>query len=84
MDTFQAQNKSFIIETHSDFVVDRIRNAIARKSISNDDVSVLFFRRARLENKIEEIELNDLGDPILPPDDYRSFFVDEQMKILGM
>jgi len=83
VETFAEQNKRFVLETHSDFIVDRVRNGIAKKTIRKEDVSILFFRRRRLENHIVEIELDDLGDPVKPPEDFRSFFVDEQMKMLG-
>ena len=84
VETFASQKKNFVLETHSDFIVDRVRNGISTNLISKEDVSILFFKRSRLENKIIEIELDDLGDPINPPEDYRSFFLDEQMKMLGL
>lgn len=84
VETYAEQGKNFVLETHSDFILDRVRNGIASKIIKKEDVSILFFRRSKLENKILEIELDDLGDPINPPDDYRSFFLDEQMKMLGI
>lgn len=83
----ESQNNAgihFVIETHSDFIVDRIRTAIASKTIKSDEVSILFFERGRLENRISEIRLDDRGEPIDPPQSYRSFFIGEQMKILGL
>ena len=74
----------FVLETHSDFIVDRVRNAIARGLLKKSDVSLLFFARDRLENRIHEVELDDRGDPVDPPQSYRSFFIDEQMKMLGL
>lgn len=76
--------KRFILETHSDFIVDRVRSAVAAGRINRADVSILFFERNRLENKITKIDLNELGDPVDPPLTYRNFFIDEQMKVLGI
>jgi len=84
VEAFVDDGKNFVIETHSDFILDRIRNSISEKKISVNDVSVLFFRRRHLENEIIPIDLDDMGDPVSPPDDYRSFFIDEQLKILGV
>jgi predicted ATPase len=84
VNAFTESGKRFVIETHSDFIVDRIRNSISENALSPSDVSILFFRRTRLENKIVPIELDKFGDPILPPEDYRSFFIGEQMKMLGV
>lgn len=75
---------NFVLETHSDFIVDRVRKAISDGLIKNDDVSLLFFERERLENKITQIELDKAGDPVNTPPSYRSFFIDEQMSMLGI
>jgi predicted ATPase len=75
---------NFIVETHSDFIVDRVRTSIANKLIKKDEVSLLFFERDRLENKITEIELDEFGEPIDPPESYREFFIAEEMRILGL
>lgn len=77
-------DKKFVIETHSDFIVDRIRYSVARGDISPQRISLLFFERKRLENQITQIELDENGDPISAPDSYRSFFVGEQMRLLGI
>jgi len=84
VDSFVNDGKNFVIETHSDFILNRIRNSISENKISADDVSVLFFRREHLENEIIPIDLDDMGDPVSPPDDYRGFFIGEQLKILGV
>lgn len=84
VDSYVSDQKEFILETHSDFIVDRIRNAVSVGKISPDDVSILFFERKRLENSVTQIEIDENGSPISPPGSYRSFFMDEQMKILGL
>ncbi|SDO39021.1 AAA domain-containing protein, putative AbiEii toxin, Type IV TA system [Lutimaribacter pacificus] len=84
VDSQQRTGLQFVLETHSDFIVDRVRRAIANKQLRQEDVSILFFERDRLENKITEIELDELGEPVNPPETYRSFFIGEQMKILGL
>lgn len=85
---FVASHKNkghqYILETHSDFLVDRVRLAIKKKLISPEEVSLLFFERRRLENAIHAINIDENGDPISPPDSYRAFFLDEQMSLLGM
>lgn len=78
------KNYNFVIETHSDFILDRIRNGIRDKKITNRDVSILFFERYRLENVVTQIELDENGDVFDAPDSYRKFFIDEQMQLLGI
>lgn len=84
VDAFKAKSQNFILETHSDFIVDRIRAEIARGSIAKGDVSLLFLQRRRLENSITEVKLNDHGEPVDPPRGYRTFFLDEQLRTLGI
>lgn len=84
VDAFNLNRAQFVLETHSDFIVDRIRLAIAQGHISNDNVSLLFFERKKLENLITVIDLDSNGEPADPPESYRAFFIDEQMKILGL
>jgi predicted ATPase len=84
VDSYVDEKKEFILETHSDFIVDRIRNAILQGRISRQDVSILFFERRRLDNSITEIALDDKGFPTDPPEQYRAFFIDEQLRIMGM
>jgi predicted ATPase len=82
--SYIGEHKEFIIETHSDFIVDRIRNLIATGKLQKDEVSILFFHRLKLENAIHPIELDDAGSPIDPPPEYRAFFLGEQMRMLGV
>lgn len=83
VNTFIDKRLNFILETHSDFIVDRIRNSIFKNIIKKEDVSILFFERSRLENKITPIRLDDFGEPVDPPDSYRAFFIGEQLRNLG-
>lgn len=79
-----SEGQDFLLETHSDFIVDRVRTAVRRGDLSRRDVSLLFFQRERLENRVIPIDLNDDGEPVSPPDQYRSFFVDEELRLLGV
>lgn len=80
----QEFNTELVIETHSDFIVDRLRRAIGDGRLTRHDVSILFFERSRLENRITQIEVDDMGEPVDPPLSYRSFFLGEQMYLLGV
>lgn len=84
VDSYKENKNEYILETHSDFIVDRVRTAISQGRLTPNDVSLLFFSRKRLENGITDIPLDDIGNPISPPKAYREFFLDEQMKSLGI
>jgi len=82
VDLVVSDNKEFVIESHSDYIVDRIRQEVASGRIKNDDVSILYFERDGLETKVYQISLDKTGNVLNAPDNYRSFFLREEMNLL--
>jgi hypothetical protein len=77
--------KRFIVETHSDYLIDRVRVELRdNKKMAPDDVALLFFRRAGLEVDIEAMHLTKEGNLLDVPPDYRSFFLEEERRLLGV
>jgi len=77
-----ANHCRLILETHSDYVIDRIRQEVAAGRIPTDMVALLYFHREGLETKCHLIELDSIGNLINPPDYYRSFFLKEEWNLL--
>ena len=73
--------KEFVVETHSDFILDRLQYEIANGTISNEDVGILFFEIEEGKAKIHQIDLNENGLPADPPPSYRRFFLEEVEKV---
>lgn len=79
-----VESKSFVIETHSDFLIDRFRVEVRDKNV-RPDCSVLFFRRTSLGNEVTEIPIESSGAySEIQPDDFREFFIHEQYRVLGV
>ena len=79
------QNKQFIVETHSDYLVDRVRMDIRDGcSIEPDDVVLLYFERQGSEIAIHPITIDKAGDLVGEPDTYRNFFLTEERRFLGL
>ena len=81
-----APERMLFVETHSDYLLDRIRINI-RKGIGNvkaKDVSILFFKRYGDFVKIFSMQLDDHGNIIDAPDEYMDFFVKEGNELLGL
>lgn len=76
------EQKRFVIETHSDYLVDRVRQEIANKEIKPNDVKILFLERQGLDLVIYPIALDSMGNIQNPPSGYRSFFLEEEMNHL--
>lgn len=54
-------NKTFIIETHSEHILDRIRRRIAEKKISKDKIAIYYFEPSEGGTKIQEVTINEHG-----------------------
>lgn len=82
----QADKKAFIIETHSDFLIDRFRLEYSKtKSNSKGDASVLFFQRTQNGNTITEIKIEKNGAySSNQPKEFREFFIHEQLKLMDI
>ncbi len=79
----KRDNKRFVIETHSDYIVDRIRMDVRdRAQLGPDDVSILFFERRDGSVTIHPIQIDEFGNIIAPPPGYRQFFLEEEMRLL--
>jgi predicted ATPase len=79
-----SESKRFVIETHSDHLIDRIRMDVRdRSEIKPEDVSILFFERVGIEVKIHPIQIDKDGNLVNVPDNYRKFFLNEERRFLG-
>jgi hypothetical protein len=81
----KEQNKRFIIETHSDYLIDRIRIDVRdNKFLTKDDVSILYFERSQGGVKIHSLEIDSFGNIVNAPRTYRQFFLEEERRMFGV
>jgi predicted ATPase len=73
----------FAIETHSDYLVDRIRQEVANGTIKPDLVSILFFEKRNGHSKIHPVSIDREGNVVNAPSSYRQFFLEEEMNLLA-
>ncbi len=79
----KTQRLQFVIETHSDYLVDRVRQEVAKGSIRDEDVTILFFEKKNGKSTIHPISLDKEGNVTNAPEGYRSFFLEEEMNLLS-
>jgi hypothetical protein len=78
-------HKCFLVETHSDFIIDRFRTKYRDGRARQPASQILFFERRHKHNVITPLPISNTGDlPVDQPESYRSFFVREQMNLLGL
>ena len=74
---------SFVIETHSDYMIDRVRIEIREGNIPPDDVSLVYLEFAGNEVKAHNISFDKEANPLNTPPGYGEFFNKESDKLLG-
>lgn len=82
--TARDGNKRFLIETHSDYIIDRFRLNYRRPGPKVES-QVLFFERTRAGNKVTAIDIKKDGEySPEQPKKFREFFIKEELKLLGV
>jgi energy-coupling factor transporter ATP-binding protein EcfA2 len=83
VDIVSKARKTLVIETHSDYIVDRIRQEIAEASIAPEKVVILYLEKRGIRTKIFPLTLDKLGNIEGAPPTYRDFFLRETMNLLS-
>ena len=76
-------NRSFIIETHSDYMIDRARIDIIRGNILPEDVSLIYFEPKGNIVKVHNISFDKMANMVGVPPHYGEFFLKESKRLLG-
>ena len=76
-------NNSFLIETHSDYMIDRASIEIRKKNISHDDVSLIYLEPMEEGVKAYNMSFDKEGNLTGAPKGYRDFFIKESNRFLG-
>jgi predicted ATPase len=82
VDLVQKHKKQFVLETHSDYILDRVRQEVAAGHIDKDKVSILFFEKPGFETTVHVLKLDKQGNVLNAPPSYREFFLKEQLNLL--
>ncbi len=83
IEAFKKRGHRFLIETHSDYVVDRVRISVRKGLLKPDDVSILYFEPTGNAVTIHNLTLDEHGNLRDAPAGYRDFFVRETDRLLG-
>jgi predicted ATPase len=80
-----ARQCQLIVETHSDYFIDRLRmdtrDGFGAKS---EDISLLYLEPDKSGTKIHPLKFDARGDLIDVPSHYRRFFLEEERRFLGL
>ena len=81
-----AGGRQLIIETHSDYIIDRVRMDVrdGTTGLKPEDVSILYFEPGDLAVKIHSIRIDKAGNVLEAPKSYGNFFMDEVSRSIGL
>ena len=83
VEAFKKRHSRFLIETHSDYIIDRVRISVRQGLLKPDDVSILYFEPKGNAVEIHNMSLDEAGNLEDAPAGYREFFLKETDKLLG-
>lgn len=62
VDNIKENNKNYLIETHSEYILNRVRLRIVKKEISAKDVKVYYLSNNGTKAKVYELEFTEKGE----------------------
>jgi hypothetical protein len=84
-DYIASHRRSYIVtETHSDYLINRVRIQIRKGEIHPDLVSLLYFEPSDSDVNIYEVSIDRKGNIIGAPPSYRQFFIAEEEEVLDI
>ena len=83
-----AAGRQIIVETHSDYIIDRVRMDVRDETtgLKPEEVSILYFEPGDGDSgvKIHNIRLDQMGNVLDAPPSYGEFFMDEINRSIGL
>lgn len=75
------KSKKYIIETHSEYLINKIRLAIVKGEIAEKDVNVLFIDGQKETDKLSKIVFNKNGEILNAPESFFTTYMIDVMQI---
>ncbi len=83
IEAVKQKKHRFVIETHSDHLINRARIEIMNGTIDPQDVSLIYLEPVGNRVCVHNIQFDNLANLLNVPQGYRDFFIDESDKLLG-
>ena len=83
VDMVRDGKRQFVVETHSDYIIDRIRQEVAAKKLAPGSVVIVFLEKPHIETHVHHLHLDESGNILNSPKTYRTFFLQEEMNLLS-
>jgi len=81
MNQIKTKDKNYVIETHSEYLLNKIRLGIVKGTIKEEDVKILFVDNEGVDNIIHKIEFTKQGQILNAPDNFFKTYMMDVMEI---
>ncbi len=81
-DWVSKSKKTVVVETHSDYLVDRLRLEVKQAHLRPEDLKILYLEKNGSCTSLHVLEVDLQGNVLNAPDGYRDFFLHEQFDLL--
>lgn len=82
-ESVSTSKRRFVIETHSDYLLDRVRREVANGSLAPSQVQLIYLDRPKFDSEPHHIGLDKEGNVTNPPACYRKFFLEEELALFA-
>ena len=79
----KERNRRFVVETHSDYMVNRARIEIMDGRIAPQDVSLIYLEAVGRSVKVHNVAFDEQANLLGAPAGYRRFFLKESDRLIG-
>ena len=83
VESWKSDGNRFMIETHSDYIIDRMRILVRKGELSSEDITILYFEPKGNSVRLHNLDMDESGNLVDVPNGYRDFFVYESDRLLG-
>lgn len=84
IETINQEKHRYVIETHSDAMINRARIEMMNGEISPQDVSLIYLEPVGNKVRVHNIQFDEQANLLGAPQGYRDFFINESDKLLGL
>lgn len=81
-DWVSKSKKTVVVETHSDYLLDRLRLEVKRGNLKTEQLKIFFLEKVGSQTKLHALDVDAQGNVLNAPEGYRDFFLREQMALL--
>ena len=83
IETIKREKHKYVIETHSDAMINRARIEIMNGGIAPEDVSLIYLEPVGNKVRVHNIQFDEQANLSGEPQGYREFFINESDRLLG-